>query len=120
MSSKLPFGKFKKSRIASAVTNAILDSYKKDNRYYNIKNSVPELKSKPIPVAYKEISKVLYENEIEPPISKQGHESGTVLGATGEALTELILPPREELPVNNKGYDLDHDTALIEIKNDCC
>ncbi|MCX9480303.1 hypothetical protein [Vibrio cholerae] len=116
MNSKLPFRKLKKNLVASAVEKAILDSFNKDERYHYIKKSVPELKSLSIPVAYKKISKVLYANEIEPPISKQGHESSTVLGSTGEALTELILPPREELPVNNRGYDLDHDNALIEIK----
>lgn len=107
----------KKNLIASAVEKAILDNFQKDNRYHVIKKSVPSLDLQTKPKAYKEISKVLYVNEIKPPISKQGHDTKTVLGATGEALTELILPPIHELDTNNRGYDLEHDDSKIEIKS---
>lgn len=78
---------------------------------------MPELAEIKTPKAYKIISKVLYLNDIQPPISKQGHDSKMVLGATGEALTELILPPYNDLPPNNRGYDLDYENSFIEVKS---
>ncbi|SGZ09787.1 3-oxoacyl-[acyl-carrier-protein] synthase 2 [Moritella viscosa] len=117
MKANLPFRLMKRNRIALAIDKAILDNYEKTNKYHFIQKSIPELADKPKPTAYKYISKALYVNGIQPPISLQGHETKTVLGASGEALTELILPPEDELRSNNRGYDLDYDDAYIEVKS---
>ncbi|WP_318486819.1 hypothetical protein [Photobacterium leiognathi] len=116
MSSELPYRLFKKNRVASAIDEAILENFQKDARYHVIRKNIPKLRSSPKPKAFKEISKVLYVNRIPPPISKQGHDTKAVLGATGEAFTELLLPA-EEVEVNNAGYDLKFDASLIEVKS---
>nr|WP_306288039.1 hypothetical protein [Pseudoalteromonas sp. WY3] len=115
--SQLPSRLFRKNRVAKAVDEVILSAYKKDLRYNFIKKDVPLLATKTKPAAFKEISKVLYVNDITPPVSKQGHDAKTVLGATGEALTELLFAEKPDLDSNNRGFDLKIDASLVEVKS---
>ena len=117
MNKKLPSKLFRLNRVAKAVDDAIIEFYKKDNRYNFIQEKIPSLEQQPKPSAFKEISKVLYVNNIEPPISKQGHDTKLVLGATGEALTELLFSPKPDVKTNNRGFDINIDGCLIEVKS---
>lgn len=64
--------------------------------------------------AIKKVAKILYANGIEP-ILKREWDSSKIMGYVGEALTELIVPGDYVAP-GNKGFDIDSNGELIEVK----
>ncbi|MFA0074919.1 hypothetical protein [Vibrio cyclitrophicus] len=64
--------------------------------------------------AIKKVAKILYANGIEPILTREW-DSSKIMGYVGEALTELTVPGKYVAP-GNKGFDIDSNGELIEVK----
>ncbi|QFU22386.1 hypothetical protein FM038_009625 [Shewanella eurypsychrophilus] len=113
---EIPFDILKKNKSPKIWDDYILEKYKCTNRFSDIKEGHKLLDELTIVHAYKEIAKTLYASGIEPNLIHQFHEYSTVIGSTGEALIELLIPDKE-LPVNNDGFDINFKGNYIEIKS---
>lgn len=85
-------------------------------RFDKIIQSDELLKLMKLPVAWKEVAKSIYALGREPELIGQGFDIKGIMGAAGEALTELLLPG-EEGAVNSAGYDAIYKGNYIEVKS---
>ncbi|OAN19958.1 hypothetical protein A3K86_00020 [Photobacterium jeanii] len=113
---RVPFRWISLNNEISVEDKNIFTVFEKEKSYHSIIEQIPSLQQERQPIAFKKISKAIYLHGANPPISKQGHDTKQVLGATGEALTELILN-HDKVKVNNPGYDLSVSGSLLEVKS---
>ncbi len=85
-------------------------------RFDKIIKGNERLSSMKTPLAWKEVAKSIYALGREPELIGQGFDIKGIMGAAGEALTELLLPG-EEGQVNSTGYDAIYKGNYIEVKS---
>jgi len=85
-------------------------------RFDKIIQGDERLKLMKLPVAWKEVAKSIYALGREPELIGQGFDIKGIMGAAGEALTELLLPG-ELGAVNSTGYDVIYKGNYIEVKS---
>ncbi|ENJ2051614.1 hypothetical protein AB0613_004520 [Vibrio parahaemolyticus] len=113
---KIPFRWISLNNTISVEDKSIFTVFETETSYHSIIKKIPSLQQERQPIAFKKISRAIYLHGSNPPISKQGHDTKQVLGATGEALTELILS-HDKVKINNPGYDLSVKGSLLEVKS---
>ncbi|PME31224.1 hypothetical protein BCV39_22485 [Vibrio sp. 10N.286.55.E10] len=111
----LPFGLFKKNKIKESWDEHVLHAYKQNQNFDDIIDSNKTLKEMPKPRSRKEVAKTILSSGEQPNLFAQRFASKHVLGDVGEAITELLLPSNYA-DVNQSGYDVKYQGALIEVK----
>ncbi|EIO3977377.1 hypothetical protein LQK36_001162 [Vibrio vulnificus] len=111
----LPFELFKKNKITESWDRYVLDAYKKNQNFSDIIDGNKTLKQMPKPRSRKEVAKTILSSGEQPNLFAQRFATKSVLGDVGEAITELLLPS-DYADVNQSGYDVKYEGALIEVK----
>lgn len=114
--SSLPFGIIARNKTARPWDEYVKNCVEKEVRFDKVIEGNELLKSMKTPVAWKEVAKSIYALGREPELIGQGFDIKSIMGATGEALTELLLPG-EQGSVNSTGYDVIYKGNYIEVKS---
>lgn len=114
--SKLPFHIFLKNKPTKPWDDYIKKNIVEIKTFDELIEGNIFLRNLKKPDAWKEVAKTLLALGIEPALIGQGFDINSIMGSVGEALTELLLPG-DDIPINNKGHDINHKGNYIEVKS---
>ncbi|WP_332767075.1 hypothetical protein [Pseudomonas koreensis] len=112
----LPFAFLAKNKRVQPWDEHVRICVKNEVRFDKIIQGDERLRLMKLPVAWKEVAKSIFALGREPELIGQGFDIKGVMGAVGEALTELLLPG-EEGTVNSMGHDAIYKGNYIEVKS---